>query len=115
MTAGDNPTLDSFGSFIMPVAPAVEMRLSYLPSVEPEFFTLSDLGVQIEGQCHGGENDSWLHLDGNSVPEAADGLVKAIKSVNRSHFEMFDATSIIRPPGLSLGKMFSFPHWMFRA
>jgi hypothetical protein len=115
MAVEGNPTLDSSGSFIMPVAPDLEMSLSYLPSVDPEFFTLFDFVVQIEDQCHGEENDSWLHLLGNSVLEAADGLVKAIKSVNRSHLEMFDATSIIRPLGLSLGKMFSVPHWMFRA
>ena len=114
----NNPIpLDSIGSFIMPVTPEadLEMSLSYLPSVDPEFFTLSDFGLQIEGQCHGEENDSWLHLQGNSVSEAADGLVKAIKSVNWSHLDIFDALSIINPLGLSFGKMFSVPHWMFRA
>ena len=96
----------------MPVTPeaGLEMSLSYLPSVDPEFFTLSDFGLQIGGQFHGEENDSWLHLQGNSVSEAADGLVKAIKSVNRSHLDMFNASSIIHPLGLSLGKMFSVPH-----
>ena len=102
-------------SFIMPVAPDVVTSMCYLPSEEPEFFTLSDFLVEMEDQCRGEENDTWLHLLGNSVPEAADGLVKAIKSVNRSHLELFDARSIIRPAGLSLGKMFSVPHWMFRA
>ena len=114
----NNPIpLDSLGSFIMPVTPEadLEMSLSYLPSVDPEFFTLSDFGLQIEGQCHGEENNSWLHLQGNSISEAADGLVKAIKSVNQSHLDMFNTSSIIQPLGLSLGKMFSVPHWMFRA
>lgn len=124
ITAEDNPlaTLHSFGSFIMPVSSNVENILSYLPSVDPEYYTLSDFGIHIDGRCHdeGGRGDSWLHLEGNSVPEAAEGLVDAIKSVNRSHFEPFSSDRVgarlIRgSPDLSLGNMFSVPHWMFRA
>jgi len=64
-----------------------------------------------------GFGESFFHVSGLSITEAANALILFIKSANCSHTTPLEYTDSVKAQvdGLSLSKLFLFRHWVFNA
>jgi hypothetical protein len=94
---------------------------AYVSPSHIQFLTFHQFEEHVLANCGladgGGFGESFFHVSGLSITEAANALILFIKGANCSHTTPLEYTDSVKAQidGLSLSKLFLFHHWVFNA
>ena len=113
-TLSDTPQSPVPG-FVLPTTPDTLEFTLYQAPIAPTYNNFMEFENFVANCCQTVGN--IFRVRAENVPNAAKGLLEAIKSVSRSHVATFvdSRDSVISPAGLSLSQIFSCPSWVFFA